>query len=116
MAGPWLLSMEGVSRGGGHTMTEQPDMETAAPAAIGTKAGPNIDFERFVRREILSSRDTHFLWTLDEVDRLLAYEYRSEAFGLFRSWHNDRAMTPAAPWLPLTLSVAYATAPHLLIS
>ena len=111
-----LASIEGFYRACAETMAEQLDIDTDSPSKIGTKAGPNLDFERFVRREILASRETRFFWTLDEVDRLLAYDYRSEVFGLFRSWHNDRAMTPQAPWLRLTLGVAYATEAHLLIS
>jgi hypothetical protein len=37
-------------------------------------------------------------------------------FGLFRSWHNERALDPAGPWSRLTLAIAYATEAHLFIT
>jgi hypothetical protein len=56
------------------------------------------------------------VWGLDEVDRLFAYPYASEVFGLFRSWHNERALDPTGPWARLTLAIAYATEAHLFIT
>jgi hypothetical protein len=56
------------------------------------------------------------VWGLDEVDRLFSYHYASEIFGLFRSWHNARALDPTGPWQRLTLAIAYATEAHLFIS
>ena len=53
---------------------------------------------------------------LDEVDRLFNHNYASEIFGLFRSWHNLRALDPNGPWSRLTLAIAYATEAHLFIS
>src|SRR4030095_4393445 len=37
-------------------------------------------------------------------------------FGLFRSWHNERALDPGGPWSRLTLAIAYATEAHLFIT
>ena len=34
-------------------------------------------------------------------------------FGVFRSWHNKRALDPEGPWRRLTLAIAYATEAHL---
>ena len=34
------------------------------------------------------------VWAMDEVDRLFPCPFRSEVFGLFRSWHNARATEP----------------------
>jgi hypothetical protein len=53
---------------------------------------------------------------MDEVDRLFTYDYASEVFGLFRSWHNARSLDPTAPWQRLTLAIAYATEAHLFIT
>jgi hypothetical protein len=53
---------------------------------------------------------------LDEVDRLFSCSFGSEVFGLFRSWHNERALDPAGPWTRLTLAIAYATEAHLFIT
>jgi hypothetical protein len=76
----------------------------------------NINFDRFLRREVLSKLDQPLVWGLDEVDRLLVTDYASEVFGLFRSWHNNRALDPAGPWGALTLLISYATEAHLFIS
>jgi hypothetical protein len=69
-----------------------------------------------MRREVLGKVPQHVVWGLDEVDRLFTSDYRSEVFGLFRSWHNGRALDPAAPWQRLTLAKAHATEAHLFIT
>ena len=56
------------------------------------------------------------VWGLDEVDRLFTCNFGSEVFGLFRSWHNERALDPSGPWAGLTLAIAYATEAHLFIT
>src|SRR5206468_853191 len=53
---------------------------------------------------------------LDEVDRLFGLPFASEVFGLFRAWHNERALLPEGPWSRLTLAIAYATEAHLFIT
>jgi hypothetical protein len=53
---------------------------------------------------------------VDEVDQLFACDFGSEVFGLFRSWHNKRALDPQGPWHRLTLAIAYATEAHLFIT
>ena len=77
---------------------------------------PGINFERFLRREVLSKIDRQIVWGLDEVDRLFSCAFGSDIFGLFRSWHNKRALDPAGPWQHLTLVIAYATEAHLFIT
>jgi hypothetical protein len=47
---------------------------------------------------------------------LFTCDIGSEVFGLFRSWHNDRALDPSGPWGRLTLAIAYATEAHLFIT
>jgi DNA-binding winged helix-turn-helix (wHTH) protein len=77
---------------------------------------PSSNFQRFLRREVLEKIPTSLVWGLDEVDRLFSFDYASEVFGLFRSWHNLRALDPAGPWQRLTLAFAYATEAHLFIT
>lgn len=77
--------------------------------------GWNVNFERFLRRYALRSSESHLVWALDEVDRLFGFPYSTETFGLFRSWHNERALDPEGPWSRLTLCIAYATEAHLFI-
>jgi class 3 adenylate cyclase len=78
--------------------------------------GPNRNFERYVRREVLDRLSAPLVWGMDEVDRLFAHPYADEVFGLFRSWHNKRSLDPGGPWSRLTLLMAYATEAHLFIA
>jgi len=80
------------------------------------RRSPNTNFERYLRREVLGTQPMHVVWALDEVDRLFTCPFGSEVFGLFRAWHNERALDPAGPWSRLTLAMAYATEAHLFIT
>lgn len=80
------------------------------------RRGPSVNFERYMKREVLDKLSSHLVWGLDEVDRLFTCHYGSEVFGLFRSWHNARALEPAGPWQRLTMAISYATEAHLFIS
>jgi DNA-binding SARP family transcriptional activator len=77
--------------------------------------GANVNLEMFLRR-ILKPDAQALVWGIDEVDRLFACPFSNEVFGLFRSWHNRRALDPAGPWSRLTLAIAYATEAHLFIT
>lgn len=76
---------------------------------------PNFNFEQFWY-EALGSIDEPVVWGLDEVDRLFGLPFAADIFGLFRSWHNARALEPEGPWPRLTLVMAYATEAHLFIT
>lgn len=80
------------------------------------KRGPNVNFERFLRREVLEKLNAPLVWGMDEVDRLFVCPFGSEVFGLFRSWHNERALDPSCPWAGMTLGIAYATEAFLFIT
>lgn len=98
------------------SLADQLDLRVLPGDVWDERRGPNVNFERFIRREVLGSVEGHLVWGLDEVDRLFAYPYASEVFGLFRSWHNERALDPTGPWSRLTLAIAYATEAHLFIT
>src|ERR1044071_6110944 len=78
--------------------------------------GPNPNFRRSLHREVMETSSVPLVWGLDEVDRLFDCDFGTEIFGLFRSWHNDRALDPTGPWGQLTLAIAYATEAHLFIT
>jgi serine/threonine protein kinase len=77
---------------------------------------PVTNFEQYLRREVLFNVAAPIVWGLDEVDRLFTCAFGGEIFGLFRSWHNKRALDPEGPWRRLTLAIAYATEAHLFIT
>jgi DNA-binding winged helix-turn-helix (wHTH) protein len=100
----------------GGMLAEQLDLAVFPEDVWQARRGPNGNFERYVRREVLGTLSTPLVWGLDEVDRLFTYAFGHEIFGLFRAWHNERALDPQGPWGRLTLAIAYATEAHLFIT
>jgi hypothetical protein len=97
-------------------LADQLDLEVIPSDVWEERRGANVNFERFLRRHVLANTSRPLIWALDEADRLFGYPYASEVFGLFRSWHNERALDPSGPWSALTLVIAYATEAHLFIT
>lgn len=96
-------------------IADQLDLDVE-PDICNSRRGPSMNFERFLRREVLNKLSSRLVWGLDEVDRLFTCNFGSEVFGLFRSWHNERSLDPSGPWQNLTLAIAYATEAHLFIT
>ncbi len=94
------------------------DLELESPPAElwNPRRSPGVNFERFLRRQVLGANERVLVWGLDEVDRLFTCPFGSEVFGLFRSWHNERAFDPEGPWARFTMVIAYATEAHLFIT
>jgi DNA-binding SARP family transcriptional activator len=98
------------------TIAEQLGLEGVPEAAWAAGRGANPSFRRFLRRHVLGALSTPLVWGLDQVDRLFPYDYASELFALFRSWHNARVLDPEGPWSRFTLALSYATEVHLFIT
>jgi AAA-like domain/TIR domain len=98
------------------SIADQLDLDVLPEEVWNARRGPSVNFERYLRREVLDKTSTPIVWGMDEVDRLFTCEFGSEVFGLFRSWHNERALDPSGPWSRLTLAIAYATEAHLFIT
>jgi serine/threonine protein kinase len=97
-------------------IAEQLDLDLIPEDSWNARRGASMNFERFLRREILTRVNGHLVWGMDEVDRLFACDFGSEVFGLFRSWHNERSLDPSGPWQNLSLAIAYASEAHLFIT
>ncbi len=97
-------------------MADRLELEPLPHQSWNNFLSPSSNFERFIRRQVLNKISAPLVWGLDEVDRLFLYPYASEVFGLFRSWHNLRALDPTGPWSRFTLALAYATEAHLFIT
>lgn len=97
-------------------MADQLELEVFPDEVWHAKLSPSINFERYLRREVLTKLAAPVVWGIDEVDQLFTCPFGSEVFGLFRSWHNKRALDPQGPWHRLTLAIAYATEAHLFIT
>jgi serine/threonine protein kinase len=111
-----LASIEAFYLTLGDFLADQLDLKVLPEEGWDKRRSPNTNFERFLRREVLGVLPAPFVWALDEVDRLFTCPFGSEVFGLFRAWHNERALDPCGPWSRLTLAIAYATEAHLFIT
>ena len=100
----------------GGLIADQLDLDVYPEDVWKERRAPSVNFERYVRREVLGKVEGSLVWGMDEVDRLFTCPFGSEVFGLFRTWHNERAVDPEAPWSRLTLAIAYATEAHLFIT
>lgn len=113
---PQLESPEALFHTLAQSIADQLEMDTDVAQMWQEGRGWNVNFERFMRRDVLASADAPVVWGLDEIDRLFAYPYSKSVFGLFRAWHNERSLDPGGPWSRLTLAIAYATEAYLFIS
>lgn len=97
-------------------IADQLDLDVLPQEVWNAERGPSVNFQRYIRREVLAKTANPLVWGLDEVDRLFTCTFGSEVFGLFRSWHNARSLDPDGPWRNLTMAIAYATEASLFIS
>ncbi len=68
---------------------------------------------RYVGRYILKELDSPLVLAMDEVESIFDTDFRSDFFGMLRSWHNSRATTPI--WKRLDLALVTSTEPYQLI-
>ncbi len=68
---------------------------------------------RYVSRHILKSLDSPVLFAMDEVDSIFETDFRSDFFGMLRSWHNSRRV--GSIWKQFDLALVTSTEPYQLI-
>ena len=100
----------------GELLADQLDLDVFPTDTWNERRSPNLNFDRYLTREVLRKLDGRLVWAMDEVDRLFRCPFSNEVFALFRTWHNARAVDPDSPWSKLTLVIAYATEAHLFIT
>lgn len=64
-------------------------------------------------QEMVASLNTPVVLAMDEVERLFASEFRSDFFGMLRSWHNGRRRN--STWRQLDIVLVTSTEPYLFI-
>jgi hypothetical protein len=111
-----LESVEAFYQVLGAVIADQLGLDLFPTEVWDSRLGASMNFNRYVRRQVLGQIAEPIVWGLDEVEQVATYEFGSEVFGLLRSWHNQRVTDPAGPWNRLTLAIAYATEAHLLIT
>ncbi len=116
LAAAYLESVEKLLLTLAESFADQLELDDLPSRMWNQHLSPGINFERYLRRIVFAKIEAPIVWGLDEVDRLFTCDFGSEVFGLFRSWHNERALDPAGPWRRFTLAIAYATEAHLFIT
>lgn len=67
----------------------------------------------YMGRYLLKALDGPVVLAMDEVDRVLSTGFRSDFFGMLRSWHNKRAMSKL--WRGFSQVLVISTEPYQLI-
>jgi serine/threonine protein kinase len=116
LSAAYLESIEKLMLALAKSFADQLDLDVYPNQIWDVELSPGVNLERYLRRGVLQQISAPIVWGLDEVDRLFTCDFGSEVFGLFRSWHNKRALDPEGPWRRLTLAIAYATEAHLFIT
>src|SRR5262245_2723582 len=109
LSAAYLESIEKLMLALAKSFADQLDLDIYPNQIWDADLSPGVNLERYLRRVVLQQITTPIVWGMDEVDRLFTFDFGSEVFGLFRSWHNKRALDPEGPWRRLTLAIAYAT-------
>lgn len=97
-------------------LADQLDREETPGQNWNPQISPNLNFQRYLRRRILSTLSTPLVWAMDEADRIFSCAFASEVFGLFRTFHDERVFEPGGPWSRLTLAIVCSTEAHLFIA
>ena len=100
----------------GEQLADSLNLATFPQDRWNSSISASVNFERYLRREVMAKASSPLVWAMDEVDRLFSHTFSLDFFALLRSWHNLRALEPDGPWVKLTLALSYATEAHLFIS
>ncbi|MGA2867713.1 MAG: serine/threonine-protein kinase [Verrucomicrobiota bacterium] len=100
----------------GSEMADQLSLPDSIQELWDDRRADNTNFERFLTRRVLAHLNAPLIWAMDEVDRLFLQSYSNELFGMFRSWHNARALNPEGSWSKLSLVLAYSAEARMFIT
>lgn len=110
-----LKSTEGFFQALAALISDELELDYAPGKTWRAGRTANMNFERFMKNEVLAKLTTPLLWAMDEADRLFDREYGTEVCALFRTFFNKRAADPIGRWDQLTLVIVYATEAYLFI-
>lgn len=94
-------------------LTDVLEMADRVDEYWNTPLGNTQRCTRYVGRYILKELGNPLVLAMDEVDKVFDADFRSDFFGMLRSWHNSRATTPI--WKQLDLTLVTSTEPYQLI-
>jgi hypothetical protein len=94
-------------------LTDELDLDDQVDAYWATALGNTQRCTRYVGRYLLKALDAPLALAMDEVDSVFDAPFRTDFFGMLRSWHNRRRRRPA--WQQLDLALVTSTEPYQLI-
>jgi len=94
-------------------ITDELDLADETDRFWEPKLGCVLRCTRYFKRHVLQKAGGSLVLAMDEVDRMFDCSFRSDFFGMLRSWHNSRR--PGNEWKRLDLALIISTEPYLLI-
>ncbi|MFQ5576332.1 MAG: AAA-like domain-containing protein [Anaerolineae bacterium] len=94
-------------------LTDELDLEEQVDKYWQMPLGNSQRCTRYIRRYLLRALNGPLLLAMDEVETIFETDFRSDFFGMLRSWHNMRR--PGAIWRQLDLALVTSTEPYQLI-
>lgn len=94
-------------------LTDELEMADKVDEYWQTPLGNSQRCTRYVGRYLLRELGSPLVLAMDEVESVFDTDFRSDFFGMLRSWHNSRATTPL--WKQLDLALVTSTEPYQLI-
>lgn len=94
-------------------LTEELELENRVAEYWDSPLGNSQRCSRYMSRQLLKVLGNPLVLVMDEVESVFDTEFRSDFFGMLRSWHNNRATTPI--WKQLDLVLVTSTEPYQLI-
>jgi len=94
-------------------LTDELDLEDQVDEYWKRRLSNTQRCTRYVGKYILPTLDQPLVLAMDEVETMFDTNFRSDFFGMLRSWHNNRATKPI--WKQLDLALVTSTEPYQLI-
>ena len=119
-----LLSVDSETLGNANTFYRQLCRETARELGLTGPADAEWDdsisgvqrCSRFIQDRVLRPLKEPVALVLDEVERVFDSPFRTDFFGMLRSWHNKRALPNAPEWKRLDLVLAASIEPSQFVT
>ena len=94
-------------------MTDQLELEPRVDQYWNTRLGNAQRCTRYIERYLLKELGAPLALAMDEVESIFDAPFRSDFFGMLRSWHNSRV--GQSPWKQVDLVLVTSTEPYQLI-
>jgi hypothetical protein len=94
-------------------ITDGLEIDNEVDAYWNVPLGHSQRCSRYMSRHVLKVLKAPLVLAMDEVDNIFEADFRSDFFGMLRTWHNGRATSPI--WKQLDLALVTSTEPYQLI-